>query len=212
MAKELKNFGKKDGAARVEKFPKPTRAAWALNRVAVRNGAAVDELLAAGISVSQAQQRVLTGDLDPQELRTRVEKRRLLIRRLTDEAVRESSQSQRNDIVATLEAASNDADVGKQLRRGRLTKAARPDTGFGDLAEMFAPGPARRPPKTDPAKKQRLERRLQQARRDLDASQKRLEHARRQLEDAKRDLADAESVVQRDTDACEQIAAELEQS
>ena len=214
LARALRKDGKREEAEAVKALRKPTVAAWAINRVAREHAAEVERLLRAGDVVRAAQERALGGDRS--ELRDTVEERRTVIRRLTDQAVELSSDTHRQEIDATLEAASIDADVGDLLRRGRLTTTVPRPSGFDVLAGMEFAGPA--PSSTDDgdrraaekhAVRERLERRLSEADDAVERSRSRLLEAENALADAQREVDEARTEAERDVRVRDEIRAEL---
>src|SRR4051794_20255768 len=62
LAKQLGRQGDKAAAEEVKRLAKPSRTAWALNQLARRHPDDVEQLLAAGERLREAQQRALAGD------------------------------------------------------------------------------------------------------------------------------------------------------
>lgn len=62
LAKELAASGDKDAATAVKQMKKPSRAAWAINQVARQHAKDVEQLLAAGDTLRDAQDAALRGD------------------------------------------------------------------------------------------------------------------------------------------------------
>src|SRR6201990_1669766 len=61
-AKALRRAGDRDAANALAKLPKPTPAAWAANQVARTEPEILDEFLAAGGALREAQETALAGD------------------------------------------------------------------------------------------------------------------------------------------------------
>lgn len=137
LAKELKSRGDREAAERVRALRKPTKAAWALNLVAHSQPDRVAELRDAGRALREAQDRAVEGG-GHEQLREATELRRAVIHALTEAAVEQAGDAQRDQIAATLEASSVDAAVGDELRAARLTTDHRPPSGVGGLAELLA--------------------------------------------------------------------------
>src|SRR2546430_7081126 len=58
-AKELRAAGERDAAAEVKRLRKPSRLAWALNQVRRHDPEPVDELIAAGERLQEAQRQLV---------------------------------------------------------------------------------------------------------------------------------------------------------
>jgi hypothetical protein len=58
-AKQLRGAGDRDAAAEVKRLRKPSRLAWALNQVRRHDPEQVDELLAAGERLQEAQRQLV---------------------------------------------------------------------------------------------------------------------------------------------------------
>jgi hypothetical protein len=148
LAKEVGRQGDKAGAAEIKRLPKPSKTAWALNQLARRDAAAVEELLESGERLRAAQQQALEGDASRLREATRAEQDQ--VNRLVDAALAilgADGGAAEERIRRTLRAAANDPDVGELLRRGRLVADVE-TSGFGldaffDLA--LADRPVRRP-------------------------------------------------------------------
>jgi hypothetical protein len=122
-AKELK--GEKDLAAAVKKLKKPSVAAWVVNLFVRREGAQVEQVIAVGTALREAQD-----GMDGAELRALTKQRRQLTSAVTqqarvlakDEGVK-VTQSVADQVEATLTAAMLDPDCAKAVRSGLLTAA-----------------------------------------------------------------------------------------
>lgn len=210
LAKELKADGDPAAAEEVKRLRKPTKAAWALDVVAHERPEQVAELRALGEQVREAQERAVAGEGD-RSLRDVSDRRRELIAALTDAALKHAGASQRDQIEATLEAASVDAEVGDRLTGGRLATAHDRPSGVGGLAALLASDQSDRP-RRDRVRIRQLERDLRRAdevleRRaaELDRAKERLRKAQEAAEEAQRRVDDAAS--RRD-----QLRANLEDS
>ena len=158
LARELRGAGDREAAATVAKLRRPTVVAWAVNQVGREHPTDLDELLASGEAVADAQAEAVGGG-GAAALRDAMRERRDVVRRLAGAAVRlldergGGGETHRDEIVATLEAASLDPEAADLVRRGRLTKELPAPSGFGgagDAAALFAPAPSTR---KAPAKK-----------------------------------------------------------
>lgn len=105
---------------------KPTAAAHAVNQLVRDRGNDIDALIALG-----GQMRAAMGT-DATEVRRLTEERRTLIAGLIDADL---SAAVQEDVAATLEAATADADLANAVRSGRLVKPLR-YAGFGNLPDL----------------------------------------------------------------------------
>lgn len=189
------------GAAAVAKLRKPTVAAWALNRLVRDQASEVEDLLATGAALRQAQEAALRGG-GASELRTATEARRRAVGALVRHAKDLLVEGGRGDthlgaVSATLEAATVDDALAAQLRAGRLDKeqsAAGVGFGFGDLGDWSPPAKTV-PKESGKAKKGGKDKpsadKPERAAKDAPAKPDReLERLSRQLDDA---VAEAES-------------------
>lgn len=148
LAGELRRAGRRDEARRVAALRRPSLAAWAVDHVALRDQGAVDALVAAGERLRQAQEEVVAGG-DRAALHRAAEERRALITSLAAEAAAalaargSGASAHRDEIEATLEAASADPSVAALVRTGRLTTAVPRPAGFAGLLDLpLRPSPA----------------------------------------------------------------------
>ena len=135
LAKALKADGDKEGAAAVKKLPKPTRAAWAVNRLVRDKPDEMRALLEAGEALAGAQQQLL-GGADREVLRGAADAARRLVEALAAEA--DADGPTQDKVRATLHAATVDGDVREQIAQGRVVKE-RAASGFGGLEGVVAP-------------------------------------------------------------------------
>ncbi|MEA2295345.1 MAG: hypothetical protein QOE86_2984 [Solirubrobacteraceae bacterium] len=136
LAKRLRADGDRDGAATVKKLAKPTRAAWAVNRLVRDRPEEVEALVAAGATLAGAQEQLLDG-ADAGVLRGAAEAARALVDALAEAAPVDGAA--RDKVRATLHAATVDEDVRDEVAAGRVTKE-RSASGFGGLEAMIAAG------------------------------------------------------------------------
>jgi hypothetical protein len=135
-------------AKAVKALRKPTVSAHAVNEIVRDSPDEIDELLALGDELREAMTR---GKGDVRRL---TEQRRELV---TSLVAADLPANIRDDVTATLEAATADPQLGAAVRSGRLVKPLR-YAGFGampDLSDAVATGLPARPPtgKKTPAKK-----------------------------------------------------------
>jgi hypothetical protein len=159
LVRELKEAGRAEDAATVKALRKPTVPAWAVNQLTEREAKRLQELLDAGAEVRAAQQAAMSSGASADRLREATAARRQVVGRLADAAARalrdagRSPDAHLEEIRATLEAASVDAELGERLREGTLERASREAGGFGDVfglqlvpeEEEAAAGPGKGP-------------------------------------------------------------------
>lgn len=154
LASELRRAGRRDDARRVAGLRRPTLVAWAIDHVALTAPDRVDALVAAGERLRRAHEEVVSGG-DRSALHGAVEARRVLIAEVAGQALDVLRRrggadpgGHRDEIEATLEAASTDPDVAALVRRGRLVTAVPRPAGFGGLLDL--PLPAAPSPEPSP--------------------------------------------------------------
>ena len=131
-AKELK--GDKELAAAVKKLKKPSVAAWVVNLFVRREAAQVDQVIAVGEALREAQE-----GMDGAELRALTKQRRQLTSAVTQQArtiARDEglkvTQAVADQVESTLTAALLDKGCARAVRSGLLT-AALTSTGVDDV-------------------------------------------------------------------------------
>ena len=220
----------KDLAAALKKLKKPSLAAWVVNLLVRRDAAQVDQVLAVGEALRQAQ-----ADLDGAELRALTRQRRQLTAAVTSRARAIAAEhGQRitaavaDQVEATLTAAMIDPAAAAAVRTGLLLNALS-STGLGetDLAsyvalpgvadftptELDEPGPPPPPelhvvPDPDAEEKKRAA-----AQEKLDAAQEDVDTATEALASAEADVAELEArslQVQAEIDELRRKVEELE--
>ncbi|HVL26625.1 MAG TPA: hypothetical protein VM390_00645, partial [Acidimicrobiales bacterium] len=137
LVRELKKEGDKEVAAAVAALRRPSAAAWAVNQLARRRRGELEQLVALGAELREAQAGAMAG-ADATELRAAARARREAVAALADVATAilagegSSPAAHRDAIVATLEAATLDAGAGGAVLAGRLASELEPPSGFGD--------------------------------------------------------------------------------
>ena len=187
LAKRLRKEGDKALAADVAKLRRPTPAAWAVNQLARRKRADVEELVRLGGALRDAQDRALAGD-EPGDLRQVGRARRDAVARLGELAEQllvergGSPGAHAGEVAATLEAASLDADAGAAVLEGRLSTELEPPSGFGAFDLTVAPAPRSKPkPAPEPTEQpDEPDERAEQARRGAEEA---IAEARRRWEE-----------------------------
>jgi hypothetical protein len=205
LARELKESGDGDAAAKVAKLKKPTVAAWALNQLARRHRRDVDLLLDAGHRLRQAQEGVV-GGADRAAFEQAQKTEREALRRLTQQAselVGGASSQVLTQLSQTLRAAAVSEDGRELLARGRFTTPLETE-GFDVFGALPPSRPAKAKKANDELKRARerlreLERKAQAAERDaarlkgeLKKSERAAESARVAVAAAQRELKEAQ--------------------
>jgi hypothetical protein len=145
-AAEAKQAGDKPLATAVAALRRPTVGAWLVNMLARAEPGLLEELLALGPALAEAQSKGQGA-----ALRELGEQRRQLVSAVTAKAFeaagRPDSAAARQEVESTLEAALADAATAQAVRSGRLTRALS-YAGFGgvDLDGAVAAGPKRPAP------------------------------------------------------------------
>jgi hypothetical protein len=181
LAKSLRADGEREAADWVKGLHKPTRAAWLVNQLSARKPKEVAELLKAGARLRRAQEQLLAGSADREQLRELAagEQRAIdaLMRTATAIGREHRVGSQALDRVAeTLQAASSDPEVAVAIESGRLEREQRAVS----LGLTGAAGPA--PPKQKASEDDAAERRArQEAARARKAAERKLATARKRV-------------------------------
>ena len=142
------------------KLRRPSPAAWAVNQLARRHRADLEDLLRLGEALRATQDRTL-GGADAGELRQAARARRDALARLTESAMSllevrgAGAAAHQGEVAATLEAASVDPEAAAEVSGGRLTTSLEPPAGFGGLGDVGTPESAPDPapsmaPREDP--------------------------------------------------------------
>ena len=116
----------REATKRITALRKPTRSAFAINRMVRREPEALDGLLELGDELRAAERSV-----DAPRVRELSKQRRRLIDDVARRALEEDDPTAvRDEVVSTLQAALADEDVAEQVRSGSLVRAATFE-GFG---------------------------------------------------------------------------------
>lgn len=225
LVRRLRSEGQRELAGAVGKLRRPSPAAWAVNQLLRRDRQGVEELLRRGEELRDAQDLALAG-AHADDLREAARARRDAVAALTDTAVDflaergASPDAHRQQIEATLEAATLDPHAAAAVQAGRLSAALEPPSGFGDLGALMAAPPekperavaeARRRAKelagkarAQAEKVARLRRELGEADAEVAVRERRLAEARQRRDELVERLAAAEETSARaETDAAE---------
>jgi len=211
LAKRLTAAGDREAAARAKALRKPSRAAWAVNRLSREEPKLRDLLLSAGEALRAEQQKLVAGRAEPGGARAAADEERRVVGEMVDAAQAAAraddaalSAAAVERVRQTLHAVALDDEVRAQFERGRLTEEHQA-VGLGPLSA----GPAADPGAERRATKRRreeleaavaherdlrrreaaAERELEQATRDADRAQARLQAATAAHEEA-RDAAE----------------------
>jgi len=193
VERELKAAGEAEAAKEVHRRRRPHLAAWATNQLVRRNADDLAGLLDVTARVAQAQHGAVRGG-GGDDLRELTRERNEIIDRLTSEGVQllrghaPKPDTYRDNIAATLDAASLDPARSDDLRTGRLTHPLAPPAGFG-------PDPAG--PVGSAAPRGRDDRKVREkAKREVAQAQKRAEGLADARDDARAEQASAEIEVE----------------
>ena len=200
LAKQAKQDGDTEAAKAIAAARKPTKAAWVVNLLAIRDPSVRKQLSGLGERLRAAHQK-----MDGKRIRELSAEQRHLIDALVDKAFRVAEIAQpaaavREDVVGTLQAAVAAPDVTAAL--GRLAK---PETWSG-FAEGVEPDESESAPAAPSARelreheKRRRERDkaeavVHAAERERDAARQRVDDANCRLDEARQELDDAEQVL-----------------
>jgi hypothetical protein len=229
IAKSLKGTPE---AAQVKKLKKPSLAAWVVNLLVRREPGQVDQVLAVGEALREAQAN-LSGD----ELRALTKQRRQLTAAVTTTARRHAlefgtkvTSAVADEVEATLTAAMIDASAAQAVRSGLLVKALK-TTGLGDLdlaayvavpeLDGFTPQPIGEPAPPPPPDLKVVpdpeadQKKLRAAEEALEAAELVVEKAQEELDEASGGVAELEAKslqVQAEIDELRRRLGELEES
>ncbi|WP_432562630.1 coiled-coil domain-containing protein [Kineococcus sp. SYSU DK003] len=218
-ARQARDEGDRDLAARIAALRKPPVPAWAVNLLVRERGDDVEQLLQLGAAMREA-----TASLAGPELRELgvqqhkvLDAMRVQAGRLTLAAGVRLSLDVGEKVVATLRAGMSDAAAADAVRTGQLVRTLEA-TGFGEVdlegataadVALASPGPApatraavrRKAPPRDELKARREEKARREAERQRAEAERRdrerrelqeaLEQAREDLEDARREASSA---------------------
>jgi len=207
-ARELRGDGKRAEAAAVAKLPKPSVAAWVVNRVAREEPDLVAELLDAGAQLREVQ----LGAGSAADLRAAAEAQEAALRAVMRPV--EKIAAKRGATAAgtldraleTLHAAALVADLAERVRRGVLVREQRAvgfPAGIAIPTERRRPAPAKRSaatPAAKPAKPARSQRRDEVAAKRLEHAEAAARAAQESLSSAEADRAEAQRTLDATTE------------
>jgi hypothetical protein len=195
LERELKAAGDADGAAELKRRRRPHLAAWACNQLARRDPEGVEELFEVTGHVAAAQQAALDGG-SGHDLREATRERQAALDRLADAAVRllngsaPKPQQYRDNIVATLDAATMEPERAAELRTGRLTQPLLAPAGFGPLDAALVTGASTSRARTPSSRE------LDKARRAVDKTRAAAEDAAAVVEEVDADVTSSQLLVE----------------
>lgn len=196
-AGEARKAGDRLLAREIGELRRPTVSAATVNQLTRQRPELIDDLLALGDEMRQAQ-AALAGD----DLRKLSARRNDVVSTLVDEGRRLAADRQHpltasgeSEMTATLQAALADTDAAEAVRSGRLTSALQ-YSGFGTTSGDVVARPAKRPTEK-PAQPQRPALRVvEEPRRDeAAAARAALTAAQRRLDEVERAAARADEAV-----------------
>ncbi len=214
LAARARASGDAAAAKAIRGLRKPTRSAWAVNRLMREDPGVPARLSALGAGLRAAE-----GALDGRKLRQLSQDRRELIAALTRQALaaagaRDAPAAFQEEVAATLSAAVADPHVAAELREGSLVRPVqRSGFGFGVPAGDEPPDPAgngdappsavrpkrsaagRRHPGPGAAKQEQAERQRAERERAERAERERAERERAEQERRRQAIAAAEKAV-----------------
>jgi hypothetical protein len=209
-AKELRAQGERGEAAAVAKLPKPSVAAWIVNRLARAEPGSMGELLEAGARLREVQLGAGSA-ADLRDASQAQDDAMRLLMRAAERAGGRATSATLERVRETLHAAALDADLAEQVRRGVLRREQR---AVGFPMGLAIPEARRRPapaaaakPKPKPSRK--AAETTGAAPRD-EVGAKRRERAAAGAEKAQAALAEAESGLASAQDSLDAAEAELD--
>jgi hypothetical protein len=205
-ARELRGDGRREDAAAVAKLPKPSVAAWIVNRVARDEPGLVSDLLDAGAGLREVQ--LAAGSAA--DLRAAAEGQEAALRVVMRAAERvatgrgAATAGTLDRVRETLHAAALDADLAEQVRRGVLVREQR---AVGFPLGVTVPVERRRAPAARAARTERTA--PPPPRRRDEVAAKRVQRAAAAAEAAREGLSNAEADLSQARKTLEARALEL---
>ncbi|HEY8088144.1 MAG TPA: hypothetical protein VIF09_09870 [Polyangiaceae bacterium] len=213
LAADLRAAGDADGARTLLATPKPSRTAWALNRVSRTSPGALRAMFEAREAAAAAQAQ---GGADAvraalKEHRARVADVLRLARDVLAAAGSEATADQVRRMGETLQAAAVEGSATRRLlEAGRLVSDVDPEDPLAGMEEMAArPRPAKTPPKDDAAK-----RAAEDARKEAERAEakRREQEARARVEQLEAEAREARLEARRAENAATRAQAEAERA
>ena len=135
LARSLRERGARAAAQEVKGLRRPSMPAWLVNQLALREPKALDELLNAGRRLREAEDAMLGGNADAEDLRAAardeseaVDNLVALARGIASGEGVKASRAALDRAAETLRAAGADPELAERIRAGRLDKEARSAT------------------------------------------------------------------------------------
>jgi hypothetical protein len=225
LVKKLRADKERELANEVKALRKPTLAAWALNQLVRNRRKDVDNLLAAGRELRQAQEK-LVGSGERAGFQRAAAKERELVAQLARDAAalaaeagEGSPQGLEEKLAATLHAASLDEQTATELDAGRVLRERQPVAGFGGLElapPTSKPAAKRAKPaksdKEDAEKRKREQADEAQAREELQAARLEERKAGRERDSAAKAAARAAERVAKAEERAAEAARRLDEA
>jgi hypothetical protein len=194
LAKELRRAGTREAADEAASARKPSVAAWAVNQLVRSERKSIEQLLALGRKLREAQAALVAGG-DADAVISLSARERELVQELVDKAAGilmegggRASEATLDEVRETLHAAVLDEDSAAAVASGRLTTERRSiGLGLGTAVSGSRRAASRREARP-PARVTNAERRLAEAHAD---ARKALEAAERELRRAEREASQA---------------------
>jgi hypothetical protein len=218
LAAQATSEGDKRAAETLKKAKKPTRIAWALNRLAHGHGKALDAFFESADALRTAQAQALRGQAT--DLRRAMTEQRREQERLVALALRELSEAgmgtgagAERSLQATLHAAAFGSREARQaVQTGRLERELEPESGLEALAGIELPPKIKEPAKPRAEAAVEAEAEAKPARDKADRERERAERERereRQRAEREREKREREKRAQAAKDLQRQAAAKL---
>ena len=211
LAKQLRADGDREAADEVKALKKPNQPAWALNQLSTKQR---DRLLKAGQALREAQEQVVAGDADPDDLRAATDAERTAVSEalgaataLAEKDGTALSEAATERARQTLHAVALDEEVRGEFERGRLTT----DHDAPGLGELVLGGATPSPKGKARKKKQSAERdQAKQRREEVKSAEAEAKKLNSRREDAEREVEAARKEAQRAQHALERATEQLE--
>jgi hypothetical protein len=224
LAARLKKGGDPESASGVKALRRPTVPAWAANQLIREQPEAIAELAKAGDELRRVQRRALSGAGAP-GFREASARRRSVVTRLVEAALAilersgRPSGTHRDELAATLEAASIDEDAMRQLQAGRLAKELKPPTEFDTFSALSVVPPAAQSaeraeprPRTGRTKQERADARRESLESQLGAAHDQARARRREVQSADRKAERAAAEAARSGQEADKLEARAAQA
>jgi chromosome segregation ATPase len=223
LVKQLRAEGDGEEADRVKALKKPSRVAWAVNRVSAGDAKLRRRLLDAGAALRKAQEGLMAGRSGADAVRKATEKEREAVSQAVEAAKRHAAESgselspaATEKVRNTLHAVALDEEVRDQFEHHRL-QTDHEATGLSGFAMGSGAGgeagAARRTKKA--AKREVGKRRAQElkaAEKEAAKLEKRRADAEREAEEARAAAKRAQGDLKRATQALERAVREAEEA